>query len=311
MDTFRRKTNIKSFCIIVIVIALSVAGLGGFFLGRNARKTVSPVEPASLPLQVTVDYDLNFTTFPLEQQNYSKLTYLGIRSVTVDVDGKTMKLEDAVQDGAITLDQLIASARLDAVKGVCHETAESKNGLTRFTYRYPDYYLLYAYDLYETPDGKRHLIKDFTITASAKDPIWHTYEDENGEPIDYEDWGLSFEAANVSPTGLTLQCTQSGGQQVGALVIENYYLDRQNADTWEHIEPVFEDFSMEARPDIMIQMEETSEATIDLSRTFGMLAAGDYALTLEIHDRYREEDLSALMRKYHNTQFYVVSFSVA
>ena len=179
-----RKITMKN---VFARISLCILLIFACFLGTVAG-TVP--EKASLRIAVTPEYGSGYTKIPLPQSKFKEVTLWDIADITIDIDGTTRKLADALQDGSVTVEQLIADARQDADQGYCHEKATSKNGLTEFTYYYGDFRLHYVYDIYETPDGKQHLIADFSIIESHSDVVSYRYSyDENGNCIDFEDWG--------------------------------------------------------------------------------------------------------------------------
>lgn len=284
---------------------------GGIFLGYFGRITPGTKQPGrNLLVSVTDDWKGGFTTIPLEQGKYSHISWLNLDNVTIEIDGVPMKLEEAIQDGYTSVDQMIADARKDAALGICHEVAKSKNGLTQFFYYYPEFNLHYVYDIYETPDGKKHLIADFLIYGTGSEPSFVYTWDENGEPIDYEDWGLRFDISEVSAGGISISCSQAGGQQLGELSIETSWLERRNPDTGalelvntlgENDDPV---------PTSKLVMERTTELFVDFAALYGDLSAGDYVLVLEIIDNYDKEAVPSLMRKYHDSQCYYLEFTM-
>lgn len=280
------------------------------FLGTAAGAAPEDAPKQTLPITVTLNhaFDAGFTVIPLTQGNYDSVSYLGISDVTIDIDGTTRKLADALQDGSVTVDQLIAAARQDAVLGFCREGVTSENGLAEFTYYYGDYRLHYVYDVYETPDGRKHLIKDFTIYNSYSAPVNFGYHyDEEGNPIDYEDWGLTFQVSNVDSAALTVVCTQSGGQQFGTLQLNEIYLRKINPDTlqWESLE---DDYTR-ACEGTDLTMGGTTELTLEFTEAHA-LPAGDYCVVMQFLDCYNPEDVPSLMRKYHDRQWYTVEFTI-
>ena len=277
------------------------------FLGTAAGAAPEDAQKQKLPLTVTTDFYSNYTIIPLTQGNYDKVEYLGISDVTIDIDGTTRKLADALQDGSVTVDQLIADARQDAVLGFCREGVTSKNGLAEFTYYYGDYRLHYVYDVYETPDGRKHLIKDFTIYNSYSAPVNFGYHyDEDGNLIDYEDWGLTFQVSKVDSAALTVVCTQSGGQQFGTLQLNEIYLQKKNPDTleWESLD---DDTYTWERTDLT--MGGTTELTLEFTEAHA-LPAGDYCIVMQFLDCYNPEDVPSLMRNYYDKQWYTVEFTI-
>ena len=176
------------------------------------------------------NYTGGWTHIPLNNGYYTGLDLLNLSSVTIEINEKTLPLEEALQGGYITIDEIIARARLDASQGVCNEVAKSKNGLTRFYYHYSDFSIWYVYDIYETPDGKAHLIKVVRLYGALSSPGTIDLWDSNGNPIDYEDWGLTFTIVQQDAEGLTLRCTQSGGQQLGQLKVGISWLEAKKGD---------------------------------------------------------------------------------
>lgn len=275
------------------------------FLG-TAEATVP--EQASLRIAVTPEYGSGCTKIPLPQSKFKEVTLWDIADITIDIDGTTRKLADALQDGSVTVDRLIADARQDADQGYCREKAVSKNGLTEFTYYYGDFRLHYVYDIYETPDGKQHLIADFSIIDSRSDVVSYRYSyDENGNCIDFEDWGLTFTISQANDV-ITVVCTQSGGQQFGNLQFSEAFLEKKNPTTqqWESLEDNFTPGCIGTA----LTMGGTTELTFDVTEKGEPLPAGDYSLAMQFTDCYDPEEIPSLMRKYHDRQWYTVEFTI-
>lgn len=297
-----RKITIKNvFTRVFLCFLLTFA----CFLG-TAEGTVP--EKASLRIAVTPEYGSGCTKIPLPQSKFKEVTLWDIADITIDIDGTTRKLADALQDGSVTVEQLIADARQDADQGYCHEKAVSKNGLTEFTYYYGDFRLHYVYDIYETPDGKQHLIADFSIIDSRSDVVSYRYSyDENGNCIDFEDWGLTFTVSQANDV-ITVVCTQSGGQQFGNLQFSEAFLEKKNPTTqeWESLEDNFTPGCIGTA----LTMGGTTELTFDVMEKGKPLPAGDYSLAMQFTDCYDPEEIPSLMRKYHDRQWYTVEFTI-
>lgn len=315
---------------VVLICALLI---GAFFQYLGAAESTAPVAEATAPeasnewnlrLSMTSDVGAGFTTIPLEQGNYKKVSYLDVSDVTIDIDGTGMKLEDALLGGYITPDEMIACARKDASMGFCREVAKSKNGLTEFTYRYGEFTILHVYDLYECPDGRQQLLTDFLIYDARSLPGFYPTDPETGEPIDYEDWGLSLEISEVDSSGITISFSQSGGQQMGELNVGTHVLYRKDdASTFglESVEPLNEegqpilfmglgDKSWEPDPNRFLTMGGTKELSYNFTRLYGELPAGDYEIVLQIVDCYNEEEVHPLMRNYRDDQWYDIEFTI-
>lgn len=296
-----KKTFVPIFLCFLLVCVF-------FFQGGLVTAEGTVPEKASLHITVTPEYGSGCTKIPLPQSKFKEVTLWDIADITIDIDGTTRKLADALQDGSVTVDRLIADARQDADQGYCHEKATSKNGLTEFTYYYGDFRLHYVYDIYETPDGKQHLIADFSIIESHSDVVSYRYSyDENGNCIDFEDWGLTFTISQADDV-ITVVCTQSGGQQFGNLQFSEAFLEKKNPSTqqWESLE---DNFTYD-RIGTALTMGGTTELTFDVAEKGEPLPAGDYSLAMQFTDCYDPEEIPSLMRKYHDRQWYTLEFTI-
>ena len=189
------------------------------FLSPQARADSSekPAPVKRLTVTATQDKSAPSVQVPLEELdpgNKASLTYVGLTDVCIETSQGKKPLETGIQDGDISVEEIFAYARLDARNGFCTEHKNSIHGLTHFIYVYPGYKLYAAYDLYETPDGKQHLVNELVFAAKSSN-LTFSYED-----LDQEDWGLTFEISQADAHSVTLTCTQKGGQQAGKLVLE-------------------------------------------------------------------------------------------
>ena len=304
----------------ILLVCLLV--LSAFFLGRSLGSGETATEDGlskwNLRLSATTDRNEPDKVIPLEQGNFPEAHYWSVKDVTVQLDGTRMPLEDALCEGLVTVDDVIASAREDAASGRCKESSQSKNGLAVFRYHYPAFNLQSLYDIYETPDGWRHRITDFSVYGIGRDPGYSIgWDEETGDPIDYEDWGLTFTVTQLSPSGATIECAQSGGQQFGRLNVAGLMLSRKNPGTqdWEQVEPldastgadIYKAYSeITPKPENFLNMGGTKELTYDLEAMFGRLPAGEYEIILKIIDCYDETDVPPLSRNFYDVQWYTV-----
>lgn len=304
----------KAFGTITVILLLLVTlSLGATVFAADNDAGIKATPPEKLEgrnLKISV---LNYTfdggeTIALNGGNYASVTLYNLADVTIDLGGETVALRDALEKNRISGDELVALARLDAAQGVCNETAKSKNGLTEFTYHYPEFSLHCVYDIYETPDGKQHLIKDLSLYGAKNTPEYSYAFDKDGQPIDYEDWGLEFRISEVNSKGMRLTCSQSGGQQLGTLSLELALLSKADTDQYEPIDPIIPKGETAAASEI--NMSGITEISFDFEKNYGVLPAGDYALDFQIADRYDKNALSALTRKYHDTQWYSIAFTI-
>ena len=75
------------------------------------------------------------------------LFYSGLKEVTIEIDGKSKPLENAIRYGNISFEDICYLAKLDAKNGECIETYVSRNGLTKFLYSYPEFDLKIVNDV--------------------------------------------------------------------------------------------------------------------------------------------------------------------
>ena len=278
--------------------------------------TQAPTEPASMGhLRLSVSFDkgadyVEYTSDELGGNFSEKLIYnFNITSVTIDIDGQSMPLNEALQDGFITEEEIFCNARLDAREGFCEETYESLNGLTNFTFAYPGYNLRLLYDIYESPSGEQRLISEMVVYEkdTGLAPCHLFVDDETGKIYDLEDWGLSFEITEVSPTGMTIRCTHSSGQQIGQLEATGYCLSSTGLflllnDGFEFSPPM---------DNVVLKEDDVTEFTLDWTEPYGQLSSGEYRIMLYVHDVYDESQNHSLMRNFYDTQIYNLDFTVS
>ena len=157
-------------------------------------------------------------------------------------------------------------------------------------------------------DGQQHLIADFSIIESHSDVVSYRYSyDENGNCIDFEDWGLTFTVSQADDV-ITVVCTQSGGQQFGNLQFSEAFLEKKNPATqeWESLEDNFTPGCIGTA----LTMGGTTELTFDVTEKDKPLPAGDYSLSMQFTDCYDPEEIPSLMRKYHDRQWYTLEFTI-
>ena len=306
----------------LICIGLVCLSLTGVFFFLHLQTTSTPenttvfhgnptpsdeLTKRSLRISVVNNYTGGWTHIPLNNGYYTGLDLLNLSSVTIEINEKTLPLEEALQGGYITIDEIIARARLDASQGVCNEVAKSKNGLTRFYYHYSDFSIWYVYDIYETPDGKAHLIKVVRLYGALSSPGTIDLWDSDGNPIDYEDWGLTFTIVQQDAEGLTLRCTQSGGQQLGQLKVGISWLEAKKGDPNAPSVNTLVDGAIPV-PSIDLTMDGETELRCNLAETYDSLPAGEYTLVMQIEDQYDPKSITPMVRKFHDKQYYSIDF---
>ncbi len=238
------------------------------------------------------------------------LGYNNFTEVRITLEDATLPLEDAIRKGLVYGEDLHVMAQVDARNHYCVESNYTKNGKTTFYYRYDGYTLEIINDVYETPDGKAYLLRETTIYPSYGDVSERTQltqPDPDRDPfdlIDKEDWGLTLTVSEATPTGMKIQCQQTGGQQFGELKAVDYYLYSYTEDKIFHaVKEVNQPLTMEGSTELTLDWEKEAE--------MGQLPEGDYLLRLYIQDVYKTEDVPPLSRNYRDQQMYQLDFTIS
>lgn len=93
------------------------------------------------------------------------------------------------------------------------------------------------------------------------------------------DWGLTLSVKNVTPTGLTLVCTQKGGNPTGELRCgTDYHLIVLEDGTWKDVPTVIEEYGWNSLAYIIWAGQDT-EFEYSWEWLYGKLPAGTYRLT--------------------------------
>lgn len=300
----------KKYIFIVLAILLSGCSQTDQILSTVPTTTEITNKPR-LQISVIVNEDADFTTIKAEQLggNFEEdISYYDLIDVTINIGGKNHPLDEAIRDGLITVEEIFAYARIDARNGICTENFESNHGLTHFTYAYPAFDLRLTYDVYETPDGKTHLINDFGIYRSGANISSFYPDDETGLLIDREDWGLTFEAASATAYNVTLNYTQSGGQHIGDIIVEYYSLF--TASDYKFVTRLDGIHTVDQYQSIPLLQNTSSQITINWTDTHGAIPSGEYILRIHLLDIFDESTVHPLMDDFSNKLYYDVPFSI-
>ena len=272
-------------------------------------QAAEPVQRLLITLENTEDFSYKHVSRELPDAITDfEITYHDVTNVMITLDGKVLALEDALKSGQITPEEIICYAQLDAADNFCFEYAASINGLTKLVYNYYDQFdLVVFYDVYETPDGAQHLIKELHLCQyydGRRTSFGH------GD-IDSEDWGLTFEPTEITPTGLTLRVTQEQGQQIGTLKIFDYALvDQKTQLTLKDAKgnvfiSLYEELGYE------IALNSVTEIKLNWSAVRDALPSGAYKLVLHIIDVYDESQVNLLMKNFEDSQMHHIEFVVS
>lgn len=98
---------------------------------------------------------------------------------------------------------------------------------------------------------------------------------------DLPDWGLTLSAKDVTPSGLTLVCTQSGGEFTeefsGLITGEAYYLVKIKNKSGRLVSTVIKDYGFDAIAYI-IPLNADTEFNVNWEWLYGELEPGTYRL---------------------------------
>lgn len=114
--------------------------------------------------------------------------------------------------------------------------------------------------------------------------------DEQAQAEQKAAWGLTLTAENVTAKGLTIVCTQAGGEVTGELETGSWYtVQRLVNGAWETVEytEIDEDQVGWTAEAWFIPLNDTTEWKVDWTWLYGELPAGEYRIGKEIVD-FRE-----------------------
>ncbi len=126
------------------------------------------------------------------------------------------------------------------------------------------------------------LLSSCTMKDADEELIEMEHSLKEGETTDV--WGIQLSVRNITSTGMTLICQQSGGDPTGELHTGSYYyLEEKLEGDWVKVE------RLELESDVgwtdeawIILMEDTVEWEIDWEWLYGELPIGRYRIGKEI-----------------------------
>lgn len=272
------------------------------FLSHSDAAMEAPPYMANRPyLQFSIEDNYQVISPAKVDNQYSgKIVYDGVSNVCVTIDGEAIPLEQAVKEQKCSVEELIAYAQVDARLGLCTEGECTYNGLTKFTYTYPDYMLITIHDVYETPSGTNYTINYFTVTTPQElIPASYAPTDKTGQYMDLEDWGITFTPTEITEKGILIETTQQGGQNFGDLYLTDFYLVSE--PDREYLGETLVILS------IPVTMDGTGTIQLDWPQT---MPAGDYTLVVRLEEIYNRDEMPSLMRNYHDTQQYLIPITI-
>lgn len=98
------------------------------------------------------------------------------------------------------------------------------------------------------------------------------------------DWGIELNVSHLTASGLTIECTQSGGNPSGELQTGSYYVvERKTDEGWESVDYLIENVGWTEEA-WTIPKEETVKWEVDWEWLYGKLPEGHYRIGKEIMD---------------------------
>lgn len=307
--------NINKKLTFPLIFLLSIYLVG--CLSNNNSENSTHIESISTSAEETSYLEIEVTPLEHEYEFFSPddlnntidlpLIYLGLKNVYITINQSTYNLETAIRDNHITVPEIFAYARLDSDAGFCQEEYKSINGLTTFKYNYPEFTLQIVYDVYETPDGKQHLINDIAIFNKGE-TLRRMYTGTDGALLDLEDWGLTFEIKESNSTSVQIKCTHYNGQQLGEIVPKLYYIV---TETGKELPTITKNESkyieIYANP---VKQNSSSYLTVDWINEYGELPNGSYKLWLLFEDKH-DKEITPLIRNFYDEQAYWINFEIS
>ena len=107
--------------------------------------------------------------------------------------------------------------------------------------------------------------------------------DENGVIVP-DEWGLTFTAKDVTPTGCTIVFTQSGGNPTGELETgDPFEIERYKNGKWTAVETILNDIDW-LDDGWILEKNDSSEFKEGWLYLYGELPAGKYRMSKEVYD---------------------------
>lgn len=304
--TGRKKCHFSLFFVLFFLCA-NICGC------KQAASSDSTSTDRRLLITAITDESAGFTTIEPGELggNFEEdIVYLSLSDVNITIDTSVYPLEEAIRDSLITVEEIFAYARLDARNGICTEEYITDHSLSTFRYRYPEFDLHMTYDVFESPNGKQHLINDMLLCKVGADVGTFYKDEETGESIYREDWGIQFEVMEATSTNLVLGVCQSGGQQIGELYLESYGIYRTESG-YESIEKLDgTKMSVAITPNILLQKDNTTDVFLGWENDYGSLTSGNYTMYIYIQDVFDAAVVHPLMEDFSDNQIYWIEFSI-
>lgn len=110
--------------------------------------------------------------------------------------------------------------------------------------------------------------------------------ENNNEVGNVEQWGIVLSIENVTPTGLTLVCTQEGGNPTGELQTGSWYILEVEMDgVWKEVQREPQEYEVGWTSEAwMISENSVTKWNVDWEWLYGELPVGKYRIGKSIDD---------------------------
>ena len=98
-----------------------------------------------------------------------------------------------------------------------------------------------------------------------------------GDDEGFPDWGLTLSVKDVTPSGLTLVCTQSGGEPSGDLQTGTDYKLIVLKEAWEEVPTIIENYGWDSLA-YLISADGVTEFEYNWEWLYGELPPGTYRM---------------------------------
>ncbi len=141
--------------------------------------------------------------------------------------------------------------------------------------------VVYAGEILEKdPPGFQQIISVFKLNEEGA-----VLENAGGEKVTvpavgdegFPNWGLTLSVKDVTPSGLTLVCTQSGGEMTGELQTGSDYKLIVLKEAWEDVPTIIEDYGWDMIA-YGISKNDVTEFKYNWEWLYGKLPAGTYRM---------------------------------
>lgn len=225
----------------------------------------------------------NFTvTYGEDESEYDYLTIdwvpnTIIRELTDNADSTIATLPEEMRSDIIVMEITFENGKT-ATKAITISLLDDGTFFAAFD----DYQISEADYFVKRPDSEA--ISRDILYAQGNGQIDSTVENTQVIEVEQTKWGITLSVENVTPAGMTLVCTQSGGIQTGQLQTGNAYkLMVLHNETWQEVPYLVEDVEWKQEA-YTIPLDDRVEWEIKWESLYGELPAGTYRIVKSVSD---------------------------